>query len=338
MSPSKKNTDALVESLNKEFGQGAAMKLSTASSDVEVVPTGVISLDLALGAGGLPRGRVVEIFGPESSGKTTLSMYPIIQAQLAGGVGMFVDAEHALDPVYAAHCGVDIDELLISQPDSAEQALEIIEKAVRSGIVDVLVVDSVAALVPRAEIEGDMGDSHMGLQARLMSQALRKITQTMATERSPTVLIFINQLREKIGVMFGNPETTPGGRALKFYSSVRIDTRAPVGDRIKDGAEIIGTKIKAKIVKNKVGPPFRTAEFDLMYKVDDQIPGISIIGSLIDVAMDRKIITRSGAWYYDHNGEQLGQGKVKSVRLLEEDPKRLESIREAVMHPNSQKT
>ncbi len=315
------SSSKLIAELNEEFGQGAAMTLASADVDVEVISTGIPSLDIALVAGGLPRGRVVEIFGPESSGKTTLALYTILSAQRMGGTCMFIDAEHALDPAYASMIGVDIDSLILSQPDSAEQALEICDMACKSASLDVIVVDSVAALVPRAEIEGDMGDAHVGLQARLMSQALRKLTNTLQNSYSPTVLIFINQLREKIGVMFGNPETQPGGRALKFYASVRIDTRAHVGDRIKVDDQIVGVRIKAKVVKNKIGPPFRTAEFDLMYE-----KGISIVGSLLDIAEDLDIVKKSGAWYYDSNGEKLAQGRPKTIALLESNPDRLETL------------
>src|SRR5499425_3059692 len=288
------------------------MKLGEAAANtlIETVSTGSIALDLALGVGGLPRGRVVEIFGPESSGKTTLTLHCIAEAQKAGGVAAFIDVEHALDPAYARNLGVDLDNLLISQPDTGEQALDIAEMLVRSNAVDIIVVDSVAALVPRAEIEGDMGDSHVGLQARLMSQALRKLTATL--NKSRTIAVFINQLREKIGVMFGSPETTPGGRALKFYSSVRLDIRRI--ESIKDGAEVTGNRTRVKVVKNKTAPPFKQAEFDIMYG-----KGISREGSLIDVGVEQSIIRKSGAWY-TYDGDQLGQGKENARKFLKENP------------------
>jgi len=287
---------------------------------IESIQTGALSLDLALGVGGLPRGRVVEIFGPESSGKSTLAMHVVAEAQRNGGICAYIDAEHAMDPVYASAIGVDIDQLLISQPDTGEQALEIVDMLVRSGAVDVVVIDSVAALTPRAEIEGEMGDTHVGLQARLMSQALRKLTANLS--RTNTVAIFINQLREKIGVMFGSPETTPGGRALKFYSSVRLDIRRI--ESIKDGAEIVGNRTRVKVVKNKVAPPFRQAEFDIMYG-----KGISREGTLLDIAVDMGIIKKSGAWF-TYEGEQLGQGRENAKSFLTENPEIMVEVSEKV--------
>jgi recombination protein RecA len=293
--------------IEKQFGKGAIMRMGESlDMQIEAIPTGALSLDIALGIGGLPRGRVVEIFGPESSGKSTLAMHVVAEAQRNGGVCGYIDAEHAMDPVYARAIGVNVDDLLISQPDTGEQALEIADMLIRSGALDVIVIDSVAALTPRAEIEGDMGDSHVGLQARLMSQALRKLTATL--NRSNTIAIFINQLREKIGVMFGSPETTPGGRALKFYSSVRLDIRRI--ESIKDGAEVVGNRTRVKVVKNKVSPPFKQAEFDIMYG-----KGISREGSLIDVAVEFGIIKKSGAWY-TYEGEQLGQGRENAKAFL----------------------
>jgi recombination protein RecA len=287
---------------------------------IESIQTGALSLDLALGVGGLPRGRVVEIFGPESSGKSTLAMHVVAEAQRNGGICAYIDAEHAMDPVYASAIGVDIDQLLISQPDTGEQALEIVDMLVRSGAVDVVVIDSVAALTPRAEIEGEMGDTHVGLQARLMSQALRKLTANLS--RTNTIAIFINQLREKIGVMFGSPETTPGGRALKFYSSVRLDIRRI--ESIKDGAEIVGNRTRVKVVKNKVAPPFRQAEFDIMYG-----KGISREGTLLDIAVDMGIIKKSGAWF-TYEGEQLGQGRENAKGFLAENPEIMVEVSEKV--------
>ena len=287
---------------------------------IEAIQTGALALDLALGVGGLPRGRVVEIFGPESSGKSTLAMHVVAEAQRNGGICAYIDAEHAMDPVYASAIGVDIDQLLISQPDTGEQALEIVDMLVRSGAVDVVVIDSVAALTPRAEIEGEMGDTHVGLQARLMSQALRKLTANLS--RTNTIAIFINQLREKIGVMFGSPETTPGGRALKFYSSVRLDIRRI--ESIKDGAEIVGNRTRVKVVKNKVAPPFRQAEFDIMYG-----KGISREGSLLDMAVDMGIIKKSGAWF-TYDGEQLGQGRENAKSFLAENPEIMVEVSEKV--------
>jgi recombination protein RecA len=300
-----------ITQIERQFGKGAIMRLG--ADDVQkiaAIPTGALSLDLALGIGGVPRGRIVEIYGPESGGKTTLALHIAAEAQRNGGIAAFVDAEHALDPVYASALGVDVDELLISQPDTGEQALEITEMLIRSGALDVVVIDSVAALVPRAEIEGEMGDTHVGLQARLMSQALRKLAGTI--NRSDTTAIFINQIREKIGVMFGNPETTPGGRALKFYASTRIEVRRI--ETIKDGSEAIGNRVRGKVVKNKVAPPFRVAEFDIMFG-----EGISREGSLLDVAAEHDIVRKSGAWY-TYDGDQLGQGRENAKRFLRENP------------------
>ena len=303
--------DSAMSQIERQFGKGSIMRLgSNAAQKIAHISTGALSLDLALGIGGVPRGRIVEVYGPESSGKTTLALHIVAEAQRNGGLAAFVDAEHALDPIYAKAVGVDIDELLISQPDTGEQALEIADTLIRSGALDVLVVDSVAALVPRAEIEGEMGDTHVGLQARLMSQALRKLTANV--NRSMTTAIFINQLREKIGVMFGSPEVTPGGRALKFYSSVRLDIRRI--EAIKDGRQQIGNRTRVKVVKNKLAPPFRMAEFDIMFG-----QGISREGSLLDVAVDAGIVRKSGAWY-TFEGDQLGQGREKAKRFLRENP------------------
>jgi recombination protein RecA len=306
-----KALDAAVGQIEKQFGKGAIMRLGqhSAVAPMEAISTGAISIDFALGIGGMPRGRVIEIFGPESSGKTTLALQVIAEAQRKGGLAAFVDAEHALDAAYAKKLGVDVDNLLVSQPDNGEQALEIVEVLIRSGSVDVVVVDSVAALVPRAEIEGEMGEAQMGLQARLMSQALRKLTGAVA--KSKTALIFINQLREKIGVMFGNPETTTGGRALKFYSSVRVDIRR-IG-AIKDGDNVVGGRTRVKVVKNKLAPPFREAEFDVMYG-----EGISREGDLIDIAVEHKIIEKSGAWFA-YGGERLGQGRENVKSFLKDN-------------------
>ena len=307
----EKALDMALSQIERQFGQGSVMKMGEKTHmGVEAVSTGSLAIDLALGIGGLPRGRVVEIFGPEASGKSTLAMHVVAEAQRNGGICAYIDAEHAMDPEYADNIGVDIDELLISQPDTGEQALEITDMLIRSGSIDVVVIDSVAALTPRAEIEGEMGDTHVGLQARLMSQALRKITGNL--NKTKTICIFINQLREKIGVMFGSPETTPGGRALKFYSSVRIDIRRI--EAIKDGGEVTGSRTRTKIVKNKVAPPFRQAEFDIMYG-----KGISREGSLLDVGVEEGIVKKSGAWY-TYEGEQLGQGRENSKNFLTEHP------------------
>ena len=306
-----KALDTALAQIERQFGKGAVMKMSErANAIVEVIPTGSISLDIALGIGGLPRGRVVEIYGPESSGKTTLALHAIANAQRAGGIAAFIDAEHAFDAEYAKKLGVDIDALLVSQPDTGEQALEIMDMLIRSGALDIVVVDSVAALVPRAEIEGEMGDSHMGLQARLMSQALRKITG--ALHQSKTTAIFINQLREKIGVFFGSPETTTGGKALKFYASIRLDIRRI--ETLKDGTDAVGNRTRVKVVKNKMAPPFKQAEFDILYGV-----GISREGSLLDLGVDIGIVKKSGAWY-TYEGDQLGQGKENSRNFLLDNP------------------
>jgi recombination protein RecA len=307
--------------IEKQFGTGSVMKMGEKGTmKVETVPTGALALDLALGVGGLPRGRVVEVFGPESSGKSTLAMHVVAEAQRNGGICAYIDAEHAMDPVYARAIGVDVDELLISQPDTGEQALEITDMLVRSGALDVVVIDSVAALTPRAEIEGEMGDTHVGLQARLMSQALRKLTANL--NKTNTICLFINQLREKIGVMFGSPETTPGGRALKFYSSVRLDIRRI--ESIKDGVEVVGNRTRVKVVKNKVAPPFRQAEFDIMYG-----KGISREGSLLDVGVDMGIVKKSGAWY-TYEGEQLGQGRENAKQFLIDNAEVMVEISERI--------
>ena len=321
-SEKKKALEAALGQIEKQYGKGAVMRLGDpgAQMKVETIPTGSISLDLALGQGGIPKGRIVEIYGPESSGKTTVTLHMIAEVQKRGGIAGFIDAEHALDPVYAKNIGVDIDNLYISQPDSGEQALEIAETMVRSGAIDIVVVDSVAALVPKAEIEGDMGDSHMGLQARLMSQALRKLTAVIS--KSNCVVIFINQLREKLGVMFGNPETTTGGRALKFYSSVRLDVRRI--ESIKQAGEVIGNRTRVKVVKNKVAPPFKEAEFDIMFG-----KGISTIGDILDVATAADIIVKSGAWFA-YKGDKIGQGRENAKQYLEDNPEVLAEIEKAV--------
>ena len=317
-----KALDMALGQIEKQFGKGSVMKMGEKGTmRVETISTGALALDLALGVGGLPRGRVVEIYGPESSGKSTLAMHVVAEAQRNGGICAYVDAEHAMDPLYAQNIGVDIDELLISQPDTGEQALEITDMLVRSGALDVVVVDSVAALTPRAEIEGEMGDSHVGLQARLMSQALRKLTANL--NKSNTVCAFINQLREKIGVMFGSPETTPGGRALKFYSSVRLDIRRI--EAIKDGVEVVGNRTRVKVVKNKVAPPFKQCEFDIMYG-----KGISREGSLLDIGVDLGIVKKSGAWY-TYEGEQLGQGRENAKVFLSENPEIMVEISERIL-------
>lgn len=317
----KKALDLALSQIEKNFGKGSVMKLGEYKAmGVEAIPTGALSLDMALGIGGLPRGRIVEIYGPESSGKTTLALHVIAEAQKEGGDVAFIDAEHALDPIYAKKLGVNIDELIVSQPDTGEQALEITESLVRSGALDVIVVDSVAALVPKAEIDGDMGDSHMGLQARLMSQALRKLAGVI--NKSKTVIIFINQLREKIGVMFGNPETTTGGRALKFYASVRLDIRKI--DFIKQDGKVIGNRVRVKIVKNKVAPPFREAEFDIMYG-----EGISKIGNIFDMAVNLDIIEKSGSWF-SYNGNRIGQGRENVKKYLLNNPEILDEVEKKV--------
>lgn len=317
----KKALEIALSQIEKQFGKGSVMKLGEYQAmNVEAIPTGALGLDIALGIGGVPRGRIIEIFGPESSGKTTLALHIIAEAQKMNGEAAFIDAEHALDPVYAKHLGVDIDNLIVSQPDTGEQALEITESLVRSGALDVIVVDSVAALVPKAEIDGDMGDSHMGLQARLMSQALRKLAG--AINKSKTVIIFINQLREKIGVMFGNPETTTGGRALKFYASVRLDIRKI--ENIKQDGEIVGNRARVKVVKNKVAPPFREAEFDIVYG-----KGISKEGNILDMAVNLDIIEKSGSWF-SYNGEKIGQGRENVKLYLHNNPEVMEEVEKKV--------
>lgn len=313
----KKALEAAMSQIEKQFGKGSVMKLGEFKAmEIEAIPTGALSLDMALGIGGVPRGRIIEVFGPESSGKTTLALHVVAEAQKMGGEAAFIDAEHALDPVYAKKLGVDIDNLIVSQPDTGEQALEITESLIRSGALDVIVVDSVAALVPKAEIDGDMGDSHMGLQARLMSQALRKLAG--AINKSKTVLIFINQLREKIGVMFGNPETTTGGRALKFYASVRLDIRKI--ENIKQDGEVKGNRVRVKVIKNKVAPPFREAEFDIIYG-----EGISKAGNILDMAVNMDIIEKSGSWF-SYNGERIGQGRENVKKYLQDNPDILDDV------------
>ena len=318
----QKALEAALGHIEKQYGKGSVMKLGDSSSNmvVEAVPTGSLGLDIALGVGGVPKGRIVEIYGPESSGKTTVALHMVAEVQKRGGIAGFIDAEHALDPVYAKNIGVDIDNLYISQPDNGEQALEITETMVRSGAVDIVIVDSVAALVPKAEIEGDMGDSHVGLHARLMSQALRKLTA--AISRSNCVVIFINQLREKVGVMFGNPETTTGGRALKFYASVRLDVRRT--ETLKHGGEMVGNHVKVKVVKNKVAPPFKQAEFDIMFGT-----GISREGEILDLASECNVVNKSGAWY-SYNGERIGQGRENVKIFLKDHPEICEEIEKQV--------
>ncbi len=322
LSDKKKALETALAQIEKQFGQGAVMKLGQATAmNVESISTGSIGMDIALGIGGVPRGRIVEIYGPESSGKTTVALSIVAQAQKAGGEAAFIDVEHALDPVYAKALGVDIDSLLVSQPNSGEQALEITEALVRSGAIDVIVLDSVAAMTTKAEIEGEMGDTHVGLQARLMSQAMRKLTGIIG--KTNCVALFINQVREKIGVMYGNPETTPGGRALKFYSSVRMEIRR--SEQIKNGSEVIGNRTRCKVVKNKVAPPFKEAEFDIMYG-----EGISQTGEILDLATNLDIVNRSGAWY-NYNGERLGQGRDNAKAYLAENPELCEELRKLVM-------
>ena len=313
MSEKDKALIAALSQIERSYGKGAIMKLNDAAAqrNVDSIPTGAMTLDLALGVGGIPRGRVVEIYGPESSGKTTLALHVIAQSQKQGGTAAFIDAEHALDPVYASHIGVKTEDLLISQPDTGEQALEIVDVLVRSGAIDVIVIDSVAALVPKAEIDGEMGDSHVALQARLMSQALRKLTG--AISKSSTSVIFINQLREKVGIMFGNPEVTTGGRALKFYASIRLDIRKV--DSIKSGLDVTGNRVKVKVVKNKVAPPFKSAEFDILYN-----EGISYWGSVLDAGVDAALVEKSGSWF-SCNGQRLGQGREQTVGFLKANPK-----------------
>jgi protein RecA len=325
----KKNTDrkkaleSAILQIEKQFGKGAIMKYGegAALKNIEVIPTGCLALDIALGIGGIPKGRIIEIYGPESSGKTTVSLHIIAELQKQGGIAAFIDAEHALDPVYAANLGVDLDNLYVSQPDNGEQALDIADYLVDSGAVDLIVVDSVAALTPKAEIEGDMGDSHVGLQARLMSQALRKLAAI--TNKKNACVIFINQLREKIGVMFGNPETTPGGKALKFYASVRLDVRK--ADTLKDGAEIVGNRTKVKVVKNKLAPPFKTAEFDIVYG-----KGISQSGCILDLAVAANIVEKSGSWFA-YNGEKIGQGRDNAKNYLSANPAVMEEIKNRLL-------
>ena len=317
-----KALDMALSQIEKQHGKGSVMKLGDSSSNmnIETVPTGSISLDIALGLGGVPKGRIVEIYGPESSGKTTVALHMVAEVQKRGGIAGFIDAEHALDPVYAKNIGVDIDNLYISQPDFGEQALEITETMVRSGAIDIVIVDSVAAIVPKAEIDGEMGDSHVGLQARLMSQALRKLTAVIS--KSNCIVIFINQLREKIGIMFGNPETTTGGRALKFYSSVRMDVRKT--DTLKNGGEVIGSRTRIKVVKNKIAPPFKEAEFDFMFG-----EGISKAGDLLDLAANIDVINKSGAWYA-YKGEKIGQGRENAKTFLKQNPDIMSEVEDAV--------
>jgi len=322
VSNKEKALEVALLQIEKQFGKGSIMQLGEAADklNIEVIPTGALSLDLALGVGGVPRGRIIEIYGPESSGKTTVALHMVAEAQRMGGIGAFIDAEHALDPLYAKKLGVDIDNLLISQPDNGEQALEITEALVRSGAVDVIVIDSVAALTPQAEIEGEMGDSHVGLQARLMSQALRKLTAVIS--KSNTVAIFINQIREKVGVMFGNPETTTGGRALKFYASVRLEVRKI--ETLKQGSDVIGSRTRVKVVKNKVAPPFKEAEFDIIYG-----EGISRIGCILDMAVERNIVNKSGAWF-SYGDIRIGQGRDNAKEFLGKEPAMLAEIERKV--------
>ena len=322
----KKALEATILQIEKQFGKGSIMKMEAmaANSNIEVIPTGCLTLDLALGVGGLPKGRIIEIYGPESSGKTTVTLHVIAQVQKMGGTAAFIDAEQALDPVYAANLGINLDELYLSQPDNGEQALEIVDSLVRSNAIDLIVVDSVAALTPKAEIEGEMGDSFIGLQARLMSQALRKLVAI--GNKSKTCIIFINQLREKVGVLFGSPETTPGGKALKFYSSVRLDVRKV--DQVKDGADIIGNKTRVKVVKNKVAPPFKTAEFDIIYG-----KGISQSGCILDLAVTNGLIEKSGSWF-SYNGEKIGQGKENAKKYLESNPEIMDLLEQKIKELN----
>ena len=329
MNEKQKALEQVLGQIEKQYGKGAIMKLGAGSADLnlEVIPTGCISLDLALGVGGVPRGRIVEIYGPESSGKTTVALHVIAETQKKGGIAAFIDAEHALDPSYAAKLGVNLEDLYVSQPDTGEQALDITESLVKSGAVDVIVIDSVAALTPKAEIEGEMGDSHVGLQARLMSQALRKLTGI--TNKSKTCVVFINQLREKVGVMFGNPETTPGGKALKFYASVRIDVRK--ADALKDGDGMFGNRTKAKIVKNKRAPPFKTAEFDIIYG-----HGISQEGCLVDLGVEYGVMEKSGAWF-SYNGEKIAQGREKAKDYLAQNPEIMAEIEQKIRLSHKEK-
>ena len=325
----KKSLEAAIAQIEKQYGKGSIIKMDETNygDGIEVIPTGCLPLDMALGVGGLPRGRIIEIYGPESSGKTTVALHVIAEAQRMGGTAAFIDAEHALDPIYASKLGVDIGAMYVSQPDTGEQALEITEQLVRSGGVDIVVIDSVAALTPKAEIDGEMGDSFIGLQARLMSQALRKLTGV--TSKSKTLVIFINQLREKVGVMFGNPETTPGGKALKFYSSVRLDVRKV--DTIKNGQDVVGSRTRVKVVKNKVAPPFKTAEFDIMYG-----EGISLLGCLIDSAIECDVIEKSGSWF-SYNGDKIGQGKENVKAFLTSHPEIADEINTQVREKLSNK-
>ncbi len=322
MDDKQKSLELVISQITKQYGKGAIMKLGEDAKEngVEVIPTGCLALDIALGIGGIPRGRIVEIYGPESSGKTTVALHAIAETQKLGGIAAFIDAEHALDPTYAANLGVDLENLYVSQPDTGEQALDITDSLVRSGAVDLIVIDSVAALTPKAEIEGDMGDSHVGLQARLMSQALRKLTAI--TNKSKTCVIFINQLREKVGVMFGNPETTPGGKALKFYSSVRIDVRK--SDTIKDTSGLIGNRTKAKIVKNKLAPPFKVAEFDIIYG-----SGVSQTGCLVDIGVELDVLEKSGSWF-SYKGDKIAQGREKAKEYLNNNPEVAAEIDSAI--------